>query len=85
MNPVTWTAIYLMIWWVTFFTILPLWNVTHPEAGTEAQKGNDPGAPITHNLWKKVKLNTVVATVVWLILFLVMKFGHVPLPVIPGQ
>ncbi len=80
MNPITWLAIYLMIWWVTFFAILPLWNVTPHEAGTETIKGNDPGAPITHNLWKKVWINSLVALVVWGIVMLFMFVIHIPLP-----
>ncbi len=84
MNPITWAAMYIMIWWVTFFAILPLWNRTPVEEGTEVIKGNDPGAPITHNLWKKVRINSLVALVVWVIVIVFMFFIHIPLPTIPG-
>lgn len=85
MNPLTWFAIYLMIWWVTFFAILPLWNVSHHEAGVKSEPGNDPGAPLMHNLGKKALINTAVAFGVWLIVFLCMMFLHIPLPTIPQQ
>lgn len=66
-------AIYLMIWWITLFAVLPIGgNPSHHEAGVEVIKGNDPGAPVNLNLWKKVKLNTIVATVVWAILMAVI-------------
>jgi predicted secreted protein len=84
MNPVAGFAIYLMIWWISFFAVLPLWNRTPTEEGLETQKGNDPGAPITHNLWKKVRINSLVALAVWLIVIIFMYVIHIPLPTIPG-
>lgn len=75
----TWAAIYLMIWWVTLFAVLPLGgNVSHHEAGVPTQKGNDPGAPVTHNLGRKIKINTVVAAVVWVIVLIGSLFVDIP-------
>ena len=84
MNPITLAAIYIMIWWLTFFAILPLWNRTPTEEDGATIKGHDTGAPITHNLWKKVRLNSLVALVVWVIVLLFMYVIHIPLPEIPG-
>ena len=84
MGPLTWLAIYLMIWWVSFFAVLPLWNISHHEAGVKTIEGGDPGAPLTHNLKKKVWINTLVAAGIWLLLFICMVFVHIPLPTIPG-
>jgi predicted secreted protein len=78
---VTWLAIYLMIWWVTFFAVLPIGgNVSQHEAGVTPGKGEDPGAPLVHNLGKKVKLNSIVAFVVWLIALILIQFMHIQLP-----
>ncbi len=78
---VTWLAIYLMIWWVTFFAVLPIGgNVSQHEAGITPGKGEDPGAPLVHNLGKKVKLNSIVAFVVWLIALILIQFMHIQLP-----
>jgi predicted secreted protein len=84
MGPLTWMAIYLMIWWVTFFAVLPLWNVSHHEAGVKTVEGGDPGAPLTTNLKKKVWINTLLASGIWVLLFICMVFVHIPLPTIPG-
>ncbi len=83
MNPFTAIAIYIMIWWVAFFVFLPLWNRTPVEEGQEVIKGNDPGAPITHNLWKKVRINSLLSLAIWIVTMGVMLFVHVPLPTIP--
>ncbi len=81
---ITWLAIYVMIWWVTFFAVLPLAkNVSHHEAGIETIKGNDPGAPVSLNLGKTVKLNSLVALGVWVVVLILNVFIHIPLPSLP--
>jgi len=78
---VTAAAIYIMIWWVTLFAVLPLrGDLSHHEAGVPVQKGNDPGAPVEHNLGKKMRLNTMVAFVLWLVAMAFMYVIHLPLP-----
>lgn len=78
---VTWIAIYIMIWWVTLFAVLPIGgNPSHHEAGVEVMKGNDPGAPVNPNLWKKARLNSIVAFVVWVLMLVLSFFVHIPLP-----
>ncbi len=82
---VTWAAIYLMIWWVTFFAVLPLGgHRSQHESGEATIKGNDPGAPVRLDLWRSVRINTVVALVIWAVVLVLNVFVHVPLPVIPG-
>ncbi len=81
----TWAAIYLMIWWVTFFAVLPIGgNVSHHEAGVDTQKGNDPGAPVTHNLGKKVRLNSLVALAIWVVVLILNLFIHIQIPDLPS-
>lgn len=81
----TWLAIYLMIWWITLFIVLPIGgNPSHHEAGVETLKGNDPGAPVNLNLWKKVKLNSIVAGGVWLVFLILNLVLHMPLPGLPA-
>ena len=78
---VTWLAIYIMIWWISFFATLPLaGHRSQSESGEATLTGNDPGAPSKLNLWKAVKLNTVVALVVWLAVLILVVFVHIPLP-----
>lgn len=52
--------IYVLIWWVTLFTVLPLGVERHTEKG----KGYDAGAPKHHNLKKKLVLNSAIAAVI---------------------
>ena len=52
--------IYLLIWWVMLFTVLPLGIERHEEAG----KGFDAGAPKKPDLKKKLLLNTMISAVI---------------------
>ena len=78
---VTAAAIYIMIWWVSLFAVLPLGGDRRDHAeGVPVQKGNDPGAPVRHNLGKKMRLNSLVAFVLWLVAMAFMYLIHLPLP-----
>ncbi len=70
-------AIYFLIWWVTLFAVLP-WGVRSQAEGGEVVPGTDPGAPARHRLWGKLLWNTLVATVVFGILYAVYAGGLIP-------
>ena len=52
--------IYLLVWWVMLFTILPLGVVRNTDAG----KGHDAGAPADPMLKKKIIINSIVSAVI---------------------
>ena len=62
-------VVYLLVWWVTLFAMLPLW-VTPTEPG---EIGHDAGAPKRPLLGRKLALNTAVATVIWLGIYLFIR------------
>jgi predicted secreted protein len=55
-------AVYFVVWWLTFVTILPIGSHSHHETGAEIVAGSDPGAPIRPMLIRKALLTTVLAT-----------------------
>ncbi|MBU6474385.1 MAG: DUF1467 family protein [Alphaproteobacteria bacterium] len=59
--------IWLLIWWVTFFMILPVGVRRNEEEG----KGFDAGAPARANLKKKILWNTVFSGVIMAIIVIV--------------
>lgn len=73
----TFIAIYFLIWWVTLFAVLP-WGVRSQEEGGDVVPGSDPGAPSIHRVWQKLIWTTVVATVVFGILFVIYNAGLIP-------
>jgi predicted secreted protein len=83
MGPVTALSIYLVTWWVVLFTILPLGVTSHAEAGVDLGDGGDPGAPVEPKLKRKFITTTIVATVIWAIIMVCLKFDLIPLPNVP--
>jgi predicted secreted protein len=70
-------AIYFLIWWVTLFAVLP-WGVRNQEEAGEVVPGTDPGAPATHRLGRKLLWTTLVATVLFGILYVIYTRGLIP-------
>jgi len=75
-------AIYFLIWWVTLFAVLPFGVRSQHE--TETTPGTDPGAPLLPRLWWKLLWTTVIAAVIYGLLYVVYAYRLVGLDDIPG-
>jgi len=60
---------YVVIWWVVVFAVLPF-GIRPVEEG---DIGHAAGAPANPRLWFKAGVTTVIAAVLWLGLFLLVK------------
>jgi predicted secreted protein len=60
-------AIYFLIWWLTLFAVLPFGM--RREAEGAAVTGADPGAPSFNVMWRKLGWTTLVATIVFAVLY----------------
>ena len=67
MGWVTGIVVYVLVWWVTLFAILPLWVTP-----AEPEEGHDRGAPQHPYLLRKLALTTAVAAVIWLSIYIVV-------------
>lgn len=85
MSVFTGIAIYLTIWWTVLFSVLPIGVTSHAEAGIDKGDGGDPGAPVDPKLKKKFMTTTIITTVLWVILFLVLHFKIIQLPEVPAS
>jgi methylmalonyl-CoA/ethylmalonyl-CoA epimerase len=72
-------AVYILLWWLAFFTMLPLGVRNAAESGEENGRGHDHGAPVRHDLPKKALYAAGIAAVLWAIGFALLKFGVVKL------
>lgn len=77
MSATTGIAIYFLIWWVTLFAVLP-WGVRNQEESGEVAPGTDPGAPALHRVWHKLGWTTLVATMIFGILYIAYTQGLIP-------
>jgi predicted secreted protein len=62
-------AIYFVIWWTVLFAVLPFGVRNSHEVGEVVQEGHEAGAPVVHGLVKKALITTVIAAVVFGIIY----------------
>jgi len=76
-------AIYFIIWWLSLFAVLP-WGIRNAdEEELVVEPGHDAGAPVRARLVIKFAITTVVATVLfaivyWLAVTRPISFNDIP-------
>ena len=68
--------IYIIIWWIVFFAILP---IDVERIKTIKVDGEDPGSPENPKMLKKFIYCTGITTILFIIIFLLMKFEYLNL------
>jgi predicted secreted protein len=66
---VTGIIVYVLVWWVTLFAVLPLW-VTPAEPD---DPGHAAGAPQRPQMLLKIAITTVVSALIWLAIYALVK------------
>ena len=54
-------------WFLTLFMVLPF----GVQSDMNVLDGNDPGAPAKHRILFKMGINTIIATALWLVVFVI--------------
>lgn len=67
MNLLLGLAIYFILWWLAFFTMLPIGAQSAHEAGEQVPAGSEVGAPRVLNLGKKALWAAGIAAIAWLV------------------
>lgn len=60
--------VFVMVWWVVIFMVLP-WGVRRTE---QPAPGHEPGAPQRPLLVRKLLVTTAISAVIWLAIYLVV-------------
>ena len=68
--------IYIIIWWIVFFAILP---VDVERKKTTKIEGEDSGSPENPKMLKKFLYCTLITTVIFIIIYLLIKFEYLNL------
>ena len=68
--------IYIIIWWIVFFAILPI-DVNRVKK--VKIDGEDPGSPENPKILKKFVNCTAITTIIFSIIFLLIKFEYLNL------
>jgi predicted secreted protein len=69
MGWVTGILLYVLVWWITLFAVLPLW-VTPSEPG---DLGHAAGAPQQPRMLLKAAITTAVSAIIWLGIYLFVR------------
>ena len=69
-------VLFAVIWWLTFFIVLPLRLTTQDEAG-EVVPGTPRSAPTNPALKRKALITTLVALVLWIVISGVIVSGAI--------
>lgn len=66
-------VVYMITWWVTLFMVLPTGVRGQAEEG-EIARGTEPGAPVKSEMKRKFILTTILGTVFWAIICIIIHF-----------
>jgi predicted secreted protein len=66
-------AMYFVIWWISLFLVLPWRAEPDPTPG----EGHASSAPRHPHLAKKLLINTILAAVLWLIVYALVQSGWI--------
>ncbi|MCP2670366.1 DUF1467 family protein [Maricaulaceae bacterium EIL42A08] len=79
---VTGAVVYLIVWWMVFFMVLPVSVQSQHEAG-DIVPGSDEGAPVDPRLKWKMWITSLITAGLWLVYFVLFEFQLVSLDAIP--
>jgi predicted secreted protein len=71
--------VYVLIWWIIFFSVLPVGIQSNKEKFKEKIEGIDPGAPINPKIGKKFLITTILTSIIFLIIYYLVKFNFLNL------
>ncbi len=73
MGLATVVLVYVIMWWLSFFVVLPFGQVSQAEAG-EVTPGTVASAPVGLKWKKKLVITTMLSAVLTAIIFVIVTF-----------
>jgi predicted secreted protein len=67
--------VYVLIWWIIFFSVLPVGIQSNKEKFQERLDGIDPGAPINPKIGKKFLITTIITSIIFIVIYYLVKFN----------
>ena len=67
--------VYVLIWWMIFFSILPVGIQSNKEKFRERIGGVDPGAPKNPKMGKKFLITTIITSVIFIVIYYLVEFN----------
>ena len=67
--------VYVLIWWIIFFSILPVGFQSNKEKFKENIEGIDPGAPKNPRIAKKFLITTIITSIIFIVIYYLVRFN----------
>ena len=67
--------VYVMIWWIVFFSILPVGIKSNKEFFRVSIEGSDPGAPKNPKIGKKFLITTIITSILFIMIYYIVDLG----------
>ncbi len=71
--------VYVIIWWIVFFSVLPIGIQSNKEIFKEKIEGIDPGAPKNPKIAKKFLITTVITSVIFVVIYYLVEIDFLNL------
>ena len=65
--------VYVMIWWIIFFSVLPFGIKSNKEVFKDKIGGMDPGAPKNPKIAKKFLITTFITTIIFIVIYYLVE------------
>ena len=67
--------VYVLIWWMVFFSVLPIGIQSNKEKFMEKIEGIEPGAPNNPKIAKKFFNTTIITSIIFVVIYYLVKFN----------
>jgi len=67
--------VYVLIWWIVFFSILPIGIKSNKKIFKDTIEGIDPGAPKNPKIGKKFLITTITTSIIFIMIYYIVDLG----------
>ena len=71
--------VYICIWWIVFFSVLPIGIKSQSIEFKDDFQGNDPGAPKNPRIGKKFLITTLITSIIFAVIYYLVINDHLNL------
>ena len=71
--------VYVIIWWIIFFSVLPIGIQSNKEKFREKIEGVDPGAPNNPKIARKFLITTIITSIIFIVIYYLVQFNFLNL------
>ena len=71
--------VYICIWWIVFFSVLPIGIKSQSIEFKDDFQGNDPGAPKNPRIGKKFLITTLITSIIFAVIYYLTINNHLNL------